>query len=54
MYSPINKQKAYMIDGEHQISNVVGLNGLWLPSQVQLTNKDIKRICLSIESFYRR
>jgi perosamine synthetase len=52
MYPPINKQKAYMIDGEHQISNAVGLNGLWLPSQVQLTDKDIKRICLSIESFY--
>ena len=53
MYPPVNKQKAYMVDGEHKISNIVGLKGLWLPSQVQLKSEEINRICLSIETFYK-
>ena len=31
MYSPINKQKAYNLEGEYPVSNLVGEKGLWLP-----------------------
>ena len=52
MYPPINKQLAYDIDGEHSVSNIVGENGLWLPSSVQLTDEDIEKICSKIVEFY--
>jgi perosamine synthetase len=53
MYPPINKQKAYQENGEHFVSNVVGDNGLWLPSSVQLTNEEINRICDEIKGILR-
>jgi len=52
MYPPINKQEAYQIDGEHEVSNLVGEQGLWLPSAGQLTDKEIDRICDAIKEFY--
>lgn len=52
MYSPINKQKAYQIDGEHPVSEKVGKDGLWLPSSSQLTNENIKFITAQINNFY--
>ena len=52
MYPPINKQKAYQIDGEYPIAELIGENGLWLPSAVQLTNDEIKKICSLIVNFY--
>ncbi len=52
MYPPINKQKAYQIDGEYPIAELIGENGLWLPSAVQLTNGEIKTICSLIVNFY--
>ena len=54
MYPPINKQKAYDIPGNHKVSNLVGDNGLWLPSSVQLTDEQISHICASIQDFYSR
>lgn len=53
MYPPINKQEAYNIAGEHPVSNLVGKNGLWLPSASQLTNKDIHFVCEKIYNFYK-
>ena len=53
MYPPINSQKAYSVEGEHPISNLIGQRGLWLPSAVQLTNDDINRICCAIKEFYK-
>ncbi len=53
MYPPINKQNAYLANGEHPISNKVGMDGLWLPSAAQLTDDDIKRVCDSISQFYK-
>lgn len=53
MYPPINKQKAYNLDGEHTVSEDIGENGLWLPSSVQLTNEEIDYICSTIKSFYQ-
>lgn len=52
MYPPINKQVAYNIAGEHEVSNLVGEKGLWLPSAGQLTDLDIDRICDAIKEFY--
>jgi len=52
MYPPINKQAAYNGVGEMEVSNVVGVNGLWLPSASQLTDEKIEFICNSIINFY--
>ena len=54
MYPPINKQKAYNIQGEHKISEKVGANGLWLPSASQLTDEEIDLICSLILTFYKQ
>jgi len=53
MYPPINKQIAYQVAGEHLISTLIGVKGLWLPSAVQLTDLEIDRISQEIKSFYR-
>jgi perosamine synthetase len=53
MYPPINKQVAYQIQGEHPVSNKVGINGLWLPSSSQLSNSIIDEICSIIRKFYK-
>lgn len=52
MYPPINKQKAYLFDGEFPISNIVGKKGLWLPSSSQLSDEAIIKICSSIAGFF--
>jgi perosamine synthetase len=52
MYPPINRQKAYLIDGCHPVSDQVGERGLWLPSMVQLTDDQIAHICHEIKNFY--
>jgi perosamine synthetase len=53
MYPPINKQEAYNISGNHNVSNLVGEKGLWLPSSAQLTDEDILFITYHIRKFYR-
>jgi perosamine synthetase len=53
MYPPINKQLAYQNPEEFINSNHVGLNGLWLPSSVQLSNAEIDKICDTIIKFYK-
>ncbi|MBL4941086.1 MAG: DegT/DnrJ/EryC1/StrS family aminotransferase [Colwellia sp.] len=53
MYPPINEQLAYQLAGSFPIAKLVGQNGLWLPSAVQLTNEDINRICNAIIKFYK-
>lgn len=52
MYPPINLQLAYSVNGQHNVSNYIGSNGLWLPSAVQLSNEEIDRVCHSINDFY--
>ena len=52
MYPPINKQLAYTTPGDFNVSNIVGMKGLWLPSAAQLTDESIKYICNSIIDFY--
>ena len=52
MYPPINKQEAYKIEGEYEVSNQIGESGLWLPSSSKLTNEQIDYICKKIQEFY--
>lgn len=52
MYPPINRQKAYNVEGDHPVSFVVGEKGLWLPSASQLTDEEVEYICSSVNSFY--
>ena len=52
MYPPINKQQAYNVEGEHVVSNEIGVFGLWLPSSSKLTDKQIDYVCGSIREFY--
>lgn len=52
MYPPINKQVAYNVPGNHPVSNLVGENGMWLPSAAQLTDLQVNHICELICRFY--
>ena len=53
MYPPINKQGAYQVGGCHEVSEMIGFSGLWLPSMVQLTDSQIDRVCDAVLNFYR-
>lgn len=52
MYPPVNKQEAYQRDGHHPVSELVGQQGLWLPSSSQLTDEQIETVCASVTEFY--
>jgi len=52
MYPPINRQLAYDVPGHHPVSELVGEQGLWLPSAVQLTDADVDRVTAAIRGFY--
>ena len=54
MYPPINKQQAYNVDGEHVVSNEIGVFGLWLPSSSKLTDEQIDFTCDKIIDFYEK
>jgi len=54
MYPPINRQKAYGVGGKYPISELIGENGLWLPSSSQLKNDEISYICSAIINFYKK
>ena len=52
MYPPINEQVAYKDPGIHPVSQFVGINGLWFPSMIQITDDEIDYIVGKIEYFY--
>jgi dTDP-4-amino-4,6-dideoxygalactose transaminase len=52
MYPPINKQQAYQRSGDHAVSELVGQQGLWLPSSSKLTDQQIETVCESVAEFY--
>jgi len=52
MYPPVNKQQAYQRLGEHPVSELVGQQGLWLPSSSQLTDQQIETVCDAVAEFY--
>ena len=54
MYPPINKQAAYNLPGDHNVSEFIGVSGLWLPSAVQLSDDEIGYICGHIRDFYEK
>jgi perosamine synthetase len=53
MYPPIHSQIPYKdIKGDFPVSTEIGLNGLWLPSHIDLSDEDIQYICEKIKNFY--
>lgn len=52
MYPPIHAQKAWGLQGHYPVSEMVGRDGLWLPSHPQLTEDTIHRICDTIRNFF--
>ena len=52
MYPPINRQNAYNVKANCPVSDLVGKQGLWLPSSVQLTDDQIDYIGEVIKNFY--
>ncbi len=52
MYPPINKQKAYGLAGEYPVSQMIGNQGLWLPSSSQLSDYEIEYASAKILRFY--
>jgi perosamine synthetase len=48
MYPPINAQKAYREAGNFPNSEMIGENGLWLPSFTQISPDQIDLVCDSI------
>jgi perosamine synthetase len=53
MYPPINRQVAYQAAGRHPVSERIGEQGLWLPSQSQLTDDQIDGVCDAIKGYLR-
>lgn len=53
MYPPINRQVAYRVPGSHPVSERVGEQGLWLPSQSQLADAQIDAVCEAVTDFFR-
>lgn len=54
MYPPLNKQPIYGETVIHPVSELVGANGLWLPSHSHLTDDEVDYVCQSIREFYER
>jgi len=54
MYPSINKQEAYKVPGNFIVTEDISLNGLWLPSFIQITDNEINYVTDSINNFYKR
>jgi perosamine synthetase len=52
MYPPLNRQQAYQHTGDHPVSELIGRQGLWLPSSSQLTDQQIETVCDAVAEFY--
>lgn len=52
MYPPINSQLAYKIEGSFPVSEMIGNNGLWLPSYAQITVEEINYVVSKIIEYY--
>ena len=53
MYPPINRQYAYQYQGSFPVSEFIGANGVWLPSQVQLSDAQVNFICDKVLNFLK-
>ena len=52
MYPPLNKQPIYQETISHRVSELVGTDGLWLPSHSHLSDEEIDYVCHAIREFY--
>ena len=52
MYSSISHQKAYDFGGDYPVSEMVGSQGLWLPSSITLKENQIGFITKQIKKFF--
>jgi len=52
IYPALHSQPAYNKKGSYPVSEKIAATGLWLPSSVSLTDKQIKYICNTIKKFY--
>lgn len=52
MYPPLNQQPIYAEAVSHPVSELVGANGLWLPSHSHLTDDEVDYVCQCIRAFY--
>ncbi|MDP3990941.1 MAG: DegT/DnrJ/EryC1/StrS family aminotransferase [Candidatus Nealsonbacteria bacterium] len=52
IYPSLHNQPAYNKKGSYPVAERTANKGLWLPSSVNLTEKEIKYICQQIKQFY--
>ena len=50
VYPPINSQRIYINQKGLPVSNKFCKNGLWLPTSIDLTEREIKKICRVINN----
>jgi perosamine synthetase len=54
-YPPLHSEPVYnRVELSYPVAEEISKKGLWLPSAVQLTDEQIKHVCLNIKSFYRK
>ena len=51
VYPPLNSQKIYKHFKNLPVSDFYCKRGLWLPSSIDITNKDIDKICKLINKY---
>ena len=52
IYPALHSQPAYNFGGDYPVAKKIAKAGLWLPSSVNLTAKQITIICKKIKYFY--
>ena len=53
-YLPLHSQPCYRAAGEYPVTQDISARGLWLPSSIQLEDREIDRICDCIAEFCAR
>ncbi len=52
-YPPLHSEPAYNLVGDFPVTEEISKKGLWLPSSILLTDREIEYVCLNIKDFYR-
>jgi perosamine synthetase len=50
-YLPLHTQPCYRSGGPYPVTDYISVRGMWLPSSVNLTRREVARICEQIASF---
>ena len=53
VYPPLNTLKIFNIKGNFKNSNYFCKRGLWLPSSINLTKKDLRFIINTIKNYFK-